>query len=1149
MKKLAFLACASLALLIFAANAGAQSFDGASWIWGHWTTEPVRPAGEKCYFYYKFELDAIPTKATLAASCDNRFIGYVNGEKVASADNWMAPKRLDVSKLLKVGTNIFTFDGLNDSAPAALIFSCDIFNDGKLVKRIVSDSTTLTSKDTTDGWTAAASLPKTWLPAKVMTKYGGAPWGNLQFQAPPRIEPLEGFVVTPIADGFGSILSIALDAKDNAYIGTEGGGIYYLAKGSSNAELWCSEVTYAQGICWLNGIVYATGNGPKGAALYRIEKLATGEMSVISLGGFVGSGGEHGVHGIVAGPNDRLYITVGNHHQMAQQPGQDSPYKIHYEGHLLKHFEDPLGHAVGIKSPGGTIVSVDLEGKDWQLVAGGMRNAYDLAFDRNNSLFTYDSDMEWDVGLPWYRAVRLLHIVPGGEYGWRTGSLVWPDHYIDSLPPVLETGRGSPTGMAFYYGKQFPAKYYGSILACDWSLGTIFNFQLKKNERGDFVGTSEVLLRGNPLNVTDVVECQDGSVLFTLGGRGTYGGVFRLSYHGKSAPIAEPPAPIPNFIKWTNDEPDPRETYLKLAQLSSIRPRHFVLARWLETYDPGHYLIANGAIINIKDDELPQISTIVARWANANPYHPDVPKYIKNISEQIITFLAKYKDSPDPFVHALRALELLLLNPSAKAGGAISPEVKSLVLSLFPSKDRRANRELALLIAYFDIPDGVHKLLNALENEPSRQEQIHYAYCLRAMRTGFDSNNKARFIEWFRKAQTWAGGASFQGYIIYMMSEFDAFLSDAEKKLLRTPLVDAAPPPVPAVVSETGAAFVKDIDFTTQFVDRTRGNPRRSPADGALLYQSLCARCHTLGNQLGGQIGPDLTTASARFGTFDMLSAIVDPSRVISDQYPAYDVRKKIGAPVTGLKAAEDAHKIVIMQADGTRTEINKTDVDEIVKSEISLMPAGLLDALTYEQVGDLLAFIDARGAVEIPKAPAWKAIFNGKDFNGWTFDTNLWKIENGLAIGDANGLPESRFLAYETPFSNFIIEFDVMLLEGNSGLQFRALRAPKEYNLPHALLGYQADVGESYWGSLYEEGGRGMLAQPANEIWSSIIDRAGFNHYAVEANGNHIIIELNGVPTVDIHDNATPTGLFGFQLHGHGKTKVKIRNVRVKQL
>ena len=63
------------------------------------------------------------------------------------------------------------------------------------------------------------------------------------------------------------------------------------------------------------------------------------------------------------------------------------------------------------------IATVDHEGKDWQIFAGGFRNSYDLAFDRQGACFTFDSDMEWDIGLPWYRPVRLYHVVPDGEYG------------------------------------------------------------------------------------------------------------------------------------------------------------------------------------------------------------------------------------------------------------------------------------------------------------------------------------------------------------------------------------------------------------------------------------------------------------------------------------------------------------------------------------------------------------------------------------------------------------------------------------------------------------------------------------------------------------------------------------------------------------
>ena len=99
-----------------------------------------------------------------------------------------------------------------------------------------------------------------------------------------------------------------------------------------------------------------------------------------------------------------------------------------------------------------------------QLVAGGLRNPYDLAFNRDGELFIHDADMESDEGTTWYRPTRLCHVIPGGEYGWRSGWSKWPDYYVDSLPAALDTGRGSPAGIVAYNHFMFPARYHGMHL-------------------------------------------------------------------------------------------------------------------------------------------------------------------------------------------------------------------------------------------------------------------------------------------------------------------------------------------------------------------------------------------------------------------------------------------------------------------------------------------------------------------------------------------------------------------------------------------------------------------------------------------------------------------------------------------------------------
>ena len=95
-------------------------------------------------------------------------------------------------------------------------------------------------------------------------------------------------------------------------------------------------------------------------------------------------------------------------------------------------------------APQGWIARTDPDGKEWELIAAGMRNPFDIAFNRDGELFTYDADMEWDIGEPWYRPTRVNHVISGAEFGFRNGSGKWPAYYIDSFGAVV----GHRTGLA-----------------------------------------------------------------------------------------------------------------------------------------------------------------------------------------------------------------------------------------------------------------------------------------------------------------------------------------------------------------------------------------------------------------------------------------------------------------------------------------------------------------------------------------------------------------------------------------------------------------------------------------------------------------------------------------------------------------------------
>src|SRR5690606_23504563 len=125
----------------------------------------------------------------------------------------------------------------------------------------------------------------------------------------------------------------------------------------------------------------------------------------------------------------------------------------------LKREPDGRGHAANVMAPGGWICKIDPDGSNFTLISQGYRNSYDVGVMPNGEIFTYDSDMEWDLGLPWYRPTRVNHAVSGSEFGWRNGSGKWPDYFEDSLPAVIDIGPGSPVGVLFGTGAKFPTKY------------------------------------------------------------------------------------------------------------------------------------------------------------------------------------------------------------------------------------------------------------------------------------------------------------------------------------------------------------------------------------------------------------------------------------------------------------------------------------------------------------------------------------------------------------------------------------------------------------------------------------------------------------------------------------------------------------------
>jgi putative heme-binding domain-containing protein len=369
---------------------------------------------------------------------------------------------------------------------------------------------------------------------------------------PGRFTPRTGFSVQEVVapGSTGSLVAMAFDESGNMIASRERGPLLLIQDKDRDGRFetigtFCDKVKDCQGILAWEGHVFVIGDGPSGTALYRLSDTdADGQAEKVeSLFKFKGGMGEHGPHAPVLGPDGLIYIILGNHTFVEATPADTSPHHHYYDAELLvPKYEDANGHAAGIKAPGGTVIRTDTNGSFIELFLGGFRNAYDHAFNRDGELFTFDSDMEWDIGLPWYRPTRVNHLIPGAEFGWRSGWSKWPAYFADSLPAVIDIGRGSPTGVVFYDHRRFPQKYQGALFMCDWSQGRVLAVMLER-DRGTYKATSEIFLEGQPLNCSDIDVGPDGWLYICVGGRNTEGSILRVVWDEQSAhPAIEKPA-------------------------------------------------------------------------------------------------------------------------------------------------------------------------------------------------------------------------------------------------------------------------------------------------------------------------------------------------------------------------------------------------------------------------------------------------------------------------------------------------------------------------------------------------------------------------------------------------------------------------------
>ena len=773
----------------------------------------------------------------------------------------------------------------------------------------------------------------------------------------------------------GSWVAMTQDDKGRLIVSDQYGALYRItpapaggSEGETKVEKIDIDMGHCQGLLYAFGALYGIVNDEaySGRGLYRSKEKDGVFQKVEALKLFPGSAGEHGPHGLVVGPDGKsIYCVSGN--QIAVPPMDNSSVPTHWDEDQLFPMLLGKGFMRDVNAPGGWVAKTDPDGKNWELINTGTRNTYDIAFNKNGDLFGFDADMEWDVGMPWYRPTRVCQLSSGGEFGWRTCSKKWPVRWEDSLPAVVDIGPGSPTGVTFGYGAKFPAKYQDALFICDWSYGKIHAVHLDAKGAG-YTGTFEEFMSASPLPVTDmVIGNQDGALYVSVGGRKTQSGLYRVTYTGTDSTAAAP-APKPESLS---------ELRHRLESFHGKQDPKAIDEAWAYF---GHEdrLIRFAARIAVEHQPVQQWqekalqernprSSLTALMALARSSKGD-----KSLAPKIIEALNRVELGSLKGIDRVTLIRDYMLT-FTRLGEPDVATKKALIGRLsgkFPSTDTALNRDLAELLVYLGDDSIVARAEPFVTNSPTQEEQIDYARILRNAKGGWTKALHEDYFRWFLHAANYKGGASFQLFIDQMKTDALAIMTDAEKAEIKETL-DAKPEIKAPSFTLKPMGFVKA--WTLEELNKSLGvglEGNRNFTNGRNMFgAATCFACHRFNGE-GGGVGPDLSTVAGKFSPRDLLESIIEPSKSISDQYGSTVFTLQDGSTVTGRIG--NMKEVTMMVCTNMMDPTNFTNVDrrKVVKTEeskVSMMPPGLLYMLKEDDILDLMAYLLSKGNPDDP--------------------------------------------------------------------------------------------------------------------------------------------------------------------------------------
>ena len=849
-----------------------------------------------------------------------------------------------------------------------------------------------------------------------------------------RLQP--GFkiehLLSPSDENRGSWVSMTFDDKGRMICSDQYGGLYRLtipAVGAASVKPQIEKLKFGKGVDTLgignaHGMLYAfnslyvmvnaratkpSASGrapgssftPRGSGLYRVQDLDGDDQfdKITLMKEFIGEG-EHGPHSIILSPDKKsIYLISGNHTDVPPMDAYRLP-KNWQEDNIFPLIKDPRGHANDRYAPGGWIANIDPEGKKWELVSAGYRNAFDIAFNETGDLFVYDADMEWDFGLPWYRPTRICHVTSGSEYGWRTGNSKWSTTYPDNLPPVLNIGQGSPTSLLSLKDAKFPAKYKKSLLAFDWTFGIGHLIKLKISG-STFLADREEFFSGIPLPLTDGVIGPDGNLYFMTGGRRLESDLYRVTYVGTEETSTKTLVGAPNQLnelrrKIEQFHQGPNPAALALAWPNLKHPDRFIryAARMALEHQP---------VAEWKDKAMSEKDPIAATQALIGLIRQSKPEFKSGIYAALLAIDNKAFTEAQT-LDVLRAYELAMLRlgmPDASMAAKIIAKFDA----KYPSNRMNMDRALSRLLIPLEAPKVIERTLKLMETKDTASatayrvesatssadlimrnpqygtdiakmlekippaQQTYMATMLSAAKNNWTPELHERYFKWFKNSFQFSGGRSYVGFIDRARKLALKNVAESKRayydKLGGAEMLSASGNDVMDINYPKGPGKQWKLEDAVGLLDAPLTD--RDFQNGKSMYAATtCIRCHAIGSEGGGNVGPDLTNLGTRFSKKDMLESIINPNKTVSDQYAATQFMLRNGTSVIGRLTNQDKMAYYVSQnpyAPDQVEKILKKNVISMKYSPVSSMLPGLINSLNGEELKDLMAYLMAGGS------------------------------------------------------------------------------------------------------------------------------------------------------------------------------------------